>query len=210
MELLRERGPTAEAFTFRAHFRPPGRRMLWSRTTIGGCALRELRAFARQRQFLPRPVKISGPPSAPTTRSSIRTPNRSGRYARLDGHDHARLERILWGQLGQPRRLVDLNAHPVAEAMAEVVAVAGDVDDDARGRVDLAPIRARDDRVQSRELGGADDLVDLARVVRHAVAGRVGAGAVRAVAVEHMSDSREHVAVDQLVAGTAWAEPRAP
>jgi hypothetical protein len=25
-----------------------------------------------------------------------------------------------------------------------------------------------------------------------------------------MSDSREHVAVDQLVAGTAWAEPRAP
>jgi len=53
--------------------------------------------------------------------------------ARLDGDDHPGLQRDL-ALLGQPRTLVDLDAHAVAEPVAEVLGVAGAVDDLARDR----------------------------------------------------------------------------
>src|SRR3954468_11472050 len=61
--------------------------------------------------------------------------------ARLDGHDVAGGERGL-ALLGEPRPLVDLQPDPVAEAVAEVLGVAGGVDDRARDGVDLAAGRA--------------------------------------------------------------------
>ena len=62
--------------------------------------------------------------------------------ARLDGHDVARRELAL-RRLGEPRRLVDLEPDAVAEPVAEVLAVAGRVDDLARDGVDVLARRAR-------------------------------------------------------------------
>ena len=60
----------------------------------------------------------------------------------LDRDHHAGSERGL-ALLGQPRALVDVEPDAVAEAVAEVLGVAGGVDDRARHGVDLAAGRAR-------------------------------------------------------------------
>src|SRR5665811_865484 len=57
--------------------------------------------------------------------------------ARLDGADHARGEHVAAGP-AQPGGLVHFEAHPVAGAVAELLAVARGLDDGAGGRVDVA------------------------------------------------------------------------
>src|SRR5437764_2095546 len=65
-------------------------------------------------------------------------PEASGQVdARFDGDDVPRLKRRLVA-LGQPRRLVDLEAHAVAEPVAELIAAPGLLDRPARGGVHLA------------------------------------------------------------------------
>src|SRR5207247_1148279 len=81
-------------------------------------------------------------------------------HARLDGDDGAGLERRLVA-LGQARLLVDLQPDAVAEAVAELVAVAGLVDDRPRHRVDLPPGAPGAHGVQARLLGALDEPVDL-------------------------------------------------
>src|SRR4051812_33339849 len=102
--------------------------------------------------------------------------------ARLDGHHVARGKRVL-ALLRQPRALVDLETHAVAESVPEVLAVAGRVDDPARHGVDLAAGRAGPHGREGRLLGAVDELVDgaVARVDR---ARREGPRAVARVAVE--------------------------
>ena len=93
----------------------------------------------------------------------MRTPTAPGHVdARLDGHDLAGGERRV-AALREPRALVDLDADAVAEAVAEVLAVAGGGDDVARDRVDLAAGGAGADRGERRLLRRAHELVDLAR-----------------------------------------------
>ena len=56
--------------------------------------------------------------------------------ARFDRHDFIRGEHVL-GPGAEPRAFVDLEAHPVPEPVAEVLAVAGVLDHVAGGRVDV-------------------------------------------------------------------------
>src|SRR5205823_12829609 len=82
---------------------------------------------------------------------------------RLNGDDVAGLERRLVA-LGQARLLVNLEPDPVAEAVAELVAVAGLLDHRPRDRVDLPSSRPGAHRVQAGLLGALDERVDLARL----------------------------------------------
>jgi len=93
---------------------------------------------------------------------------------------------------------VDLEADPVAETVAEVLAVPGRLDQIARGGVDLAARGPGLDGLKARQLRAQHELVDLARLLADPLAGRVGARAVRAVAVVDGPpvDRHEHVAGD--------------
>ena len=64
----------------------------------------------------------------------------------------------------QPGRLVDLHAHAVTQAVAEVLALAGRLDHRPGGGVDLAAAGAGPDGLQTGQLGREDQLVDLARL----------------------------------------------
>src|SRR5262249_21711138 len=97
------------------------------------------------------------------------------------------------GSLREPRRLVDLDPDPVAEAVPVVVAVPGLVDRVAGDGVDVAPRRPRTHRRERRELRGLNEVVHLAHLVVD-LARRERARAVRAVAV----DDRAHVEDDEL------------
>ena len=132
----------------------------------------------------------------------MRTPKRARQiHPRLDRHHVAGIERLL-GALGEARRLVDLEPHPVPQPVAELVAVAGRHDRVARRRRrPRVPGRPGADRVEGADLGGAHELVDLARLVVQ-LAGGDGAGAVRAVAV----DDRPHVDEQELVLCTSRSE----
>ena len=113
----------------------------------------------------------------------MRTPTAPGHVdPGLDGDDHARRQRGV-ALLGQPRPLVDVEPDPVAQPVAEVLGVAGGVDDRAGDGVDLAPGGAGAHGRQRRLLSLEDELVDLA-VARVEVTRRVGARAVGGVAVE--------------------------
>ena len=130
-----------------------------------------------------RPVRTSQPSSVTIGEVLDPDADRAGHVdARLDGHDLAGGQRRVRA-LRQPRALVDLGADAVAEAVAEVLAVAGGGDDLARDGVDLAPAGAGAHRGQRGLLSAEHQLVDLA-VARVELAGRVGARAVRGVAVE--------------------------
>ncbi len=84
----------------------------------------------------------------------------------------------------------------MAEAVAEVLAVAGLVDHLAGGGVDVFALLAGADRLERRLLGGEHGLVDAPAFLAR-IAGRVGAGAIGAVAV----DLGAHVEDDQLAFG---------
>ena len=113
----------------------------------------------------------------------MRTPTAPGHVdPGLDRDDHAGGQRGL-ALLGQPRPLVDVEPDAVAQPVAEVLGVAGGVDDRARDGVDLAAGGPRAHGRERRLLGLEHQLVDLA-VARVDVARRVGARAVRGVAVE--------------------------
>src|SRR3954466_9230020 len=119
----------------------------------------------------------SAPSSVTITRSSIRTPTAPGTYTpgstvttlppcsasppRLPPHAVPRLRRVL-ALLGEPRPLVDLEPDPVPEPVAEVLGVAGGVDDRARDGVDLAAGRPRPHRGERGLLGPQHEVVDLA------------------------------------------------
>src|SRR5204863_4398228 len=96
--------------------------------------------------------------------------------------DVARNERVRGGP-GEPGSLVELQADAVAEAVAEVLAVAGRIDDVARDRVDLAALGTRAHGVQRGDLGAENEVVGLLELVRERPCGP-RARAVRAVAVE--------------------------
>ena len=89
---------------------------------------------------------------------------------------------------------MDLDPHPMPQPVAELVAVAIGDDRVAGDGVGLGPGRSGTDRVEDADLGGAHDLVDLARLVVQLARGD-GAGAVRAVA----TDDRPHVDEQELV-----------
>ena len=85
------------------------------------------------------------------------------------GQVHTRLDRhrdgcgqSLSGEVGaEERSLVDLQANPVAEAMAEVLTEPGIDDDGARSRVNLGRQPAHPKGIATGLLGTADRLVDL-------------------------------------------------
>ena len=112
--------------------------------------------------------------------------------AGLDRDHVAGLEHVLGG-LAQPRRLVDLEPDPVAETVAEVVLVAAVADHRPGGLVGLLAADPGADRLEPGRLGGADELVGLARRLADLADGE-GPGAVGAVAV----DQRAHVPDDQV------------
>jgi hypothetical protein len=87
---------------------------------------------------------------------------------------------------------VDLQADPVAEAVAEVLAVPGRRDDLARCGVDRAALRPRTHRGQPRLLGAQHESVGLREGVRQVPHGRPGARAVRVVAVQARADVERH------------------
>src|SRR3990172_7102745 len=100
---------------------------------------------------------------------------------RLDRGDHPLLQLIL-RQPGQPRRFVDQQPDAVAEAVAEVLAVARLGDDVVRQHVSLLAAHAGADKLLRRELRRQDDVVYLAEagvLAAHSDrAGEVGAVAV--------------------------------
>src|SRR5262249_45844456 len=81
---------------------------------------------------------------------------------RLDGEGNPVPEctRLRHAQL---RRLVDLQPHPVTEAMAEVIAVTGRGDDVPRGRVHAGRGRSGRGCVEPGPLGGGPRVVDVRR-----------------------------------------------
>ena len=135
------------------------------------------------------------PSSVATTMSSIRTPKRPRQVdAGLDREAHAGLDQVRLA-LDHVRRLVGGQADPVADAVDEVLAVAGVGDHLARGAVDLLAGDARADRLEAGLLGAADDLVHLALLVGR-LADVHGAGRVGAVAVLDAAEvQHDHVAV---------------
>src|SRR5215217_3829481 len=99
--------------------------------------------------------------------------------ARLDGHDVAGFERVL-GLLGQPWRLVHEHPQSVAEAVAELLAVARFLHHVAGRRVRLTAGRSGAHRIQARLLGA------LGRVVRARELLRELPGCERPRAVGHV------------------------
>ena len=120
--------------------------------------------------------------------------------AGLDRHDVPGAQRLLGGGAREPRRLVDLQAHAVAEAVAEVLAVARPLDDLARDRVDLASAAARAHRAQAGELRAQDELVDLAIRIGQPLAGRERPRAVRAVAARASAPQSIVTSVSRAIA----------
>ena len=112
--------------------------------------------------------------------------------AGLDRDDVAGAEHVV-GALAEARRLVDLEADAVAEAVAELVAVAAVADDRPRDLVGGGSRHAGADRLQRLALGVADELVDLARLALDLADGE-RPRAIRAVAV----DLRAHVEDDEV------------
>src|SRR5438105_2567228 len=102
--------------------------------------------------------------------------------ARLD-RDHVAGEQRPVRALGQAGALVDLDADPVPEAVAEMLAVAPSVDHRPCHGVDLATAGARLHRLDTGELGAEHQLVDVPRL-RPGLPRRERPRAVRAVAVE--------------------------
>src|SRR5579875_148539 len=102
--------------------------------------------------------------------------------AGLHRDDGSGLERVL-GPERERRRLVDLEADPVPEAVTVVALVAGAVDDVAHGLVDLLAVAAGADLVEPDLLGAEDERVGLAGL-RSGLPHGNGARAVRAVARE--------------------------
>jgi len=97
---------------------------------------------------------------------------------------------------------VDLQAHAVAEPVAEVLPLPRVLDQLARHRIDLTTALAGPDRLEARELRAQDELVDLAGTGLDRLAGGIGPRAVRAVAVELCApvDRHEHIGGDLDVA----------
>ena len=93
---------------------------------------------------------------------------------------------------------MDLQPDAVAEAVAEVLALPGRLDQVACDRVDLFAVRPRPDRGERLFLGGEDELVDLPRARGDPLSGRVRARAVRAVALVQRApvDRDQHVLTD--------------
>src|SRR3954470_2519920 len=100
----------------------------------------------------------------------------------LDRDDVPGLERVRRLRR-QARRLVDLQADAVPEPVAELLAVAGLVDDPARDRVGLHPRHAGANLRERRLLRLAADVVDPPQLLRKRTRGE-RARAVGAVAVE--------------------------
>src|SRR5947209_674108 len=86
-------------------------------------------------------------------------------HTRLDCDDVAGRELVL-GALGEARGLVDLDAHPVTEPVAEVVAMPGAVDDGAGAVVDRPATGSRARLVAPGQLCLEHELVDVARLGR--------------------------------------------
>src|SRR6476659_2330970 len=84
--------------------------------------------------------------------------------AGLDGGDLPRGEDVV-GALREPRALVDLEADPVPERVAEVLAVPGAVDHPAGSAVDVLALDPGGDRLQPGLLGLPHHLVDRARLL---------------------------------------------
>ena len=114
-----------------------------------------------------------------------------------DGHDGLAGE-VCAGQL------VDIKAEGVAEAVAEVLAVAGLGDDVARGGVDLIAGDAGAGGGDTGKLRFEDDVVDVLHFVG-SVADGDGSGHVGAVAMLEAAEVHGHevALVDDLVAGDA-------
>src|SRR5437764_2621376 len=104
---------------------------------------------------------------------------------RLDRDRVAGLE-LAFRARGEPRVLMDVQAHPVAEPVAEVLAVPRRLDHLARDGVDGTQAGPRMHSVHGGELRLQHERVDRLRIIAH-LAGRDRPGAVRAVAIEPCS-----------------------
>src|SRR3954469_6851484 len=112
--------------------------------------------------------------------------------AGLDRHHFAGLEHVL-GALRDARLLVDLDADPVAEPVAEALAVTGGGDPLTGDAVDVLGLDAGRNGLERGFLRLVHGLVDGAGGLA-GIAGGKGAGAIGAVAVQ----LRAHVEDDQL------------
>src|SRR5207245_9594314 len=98
--------------------------------------------------------------------------------ARLDRDDVPGCERLIRGRARHARALMHLQADAMAEAVAELLAVAGPLDRRARHRVQLGSRGTGPNPAPGLPRHGAHELVDLPRPRGDPLAARVGARAV--------------------------------
>ena len=109
---------------------------------------------------------------------------------RLDRHHRVQRQRRLGGGR-QPRRLVHLEAEPVAQRVAERVAEAPGRDDLPRQRVALPAGHAGTEVLERAALGGPDQLVDRPLALVRARPDDHGAGEIGAVSVHLRAEVKQ-------------------